>query len=397
MRSISLKVLVADDDAVVATLLGELLTGWGHDVEIVHDGESAWEAIAAGDFRCLVSDWEMPRLDGPALCRRLRREDLPHYVYTILVTSHTTDEDLVEGLAAGADDFVRKAPFNPHELEARLRTGLRILELQNELASRNQALESAVTTMRSDLVAAAEVQRGLLPDDARAAGIDFASLFCPSAHVSGDVFNALALPDGRCGFYLADVAGHGVPASLTAVSLSNLLTREFLGGIRENADMFTSARSADDVVSELNVRFLDGTERNGYFTMVYGTIDPRTRTLEFCQAGHPPLVRVSRSGKVERIGDGGFPVGLLPDSTFESQTVALSRGDRLFAYSDGITECANAHGEQFGEQRLVEFLDRASRSSIAEALTDLEMVLRGWSAGPELEDDVSVLALAVPE
>ena len=98
-----MKILVADDDAAMATFLGELLTGWGNEVTVVADGTAAWEELTRGDIRLMVSDWEMPGIDGPELCRRLSSGALPHYVYAILVTGYTADEDLVRGMAAGRE------------------------------------------------------------------------------------------------------------------------------------------------------------------------------------------------------------------------------------------------------------------------------------------------------
>ena len=89
---------------------------------------------------------------------------------TILVTGHTADEDLVRGMAAGADDFIRKTPFSPDELQARVRAGERIVQLEAELARRNAELESAIDVLHDDLEAAANVQKSLLPPDANIPG-----------------------------------------------------------------------------------------------------------------------------------------------------------------------------------------------------------------------------------
>jgi sigma-B regulation protein RsbU (phosphoserine phosphatase) len=395
-----MKVLVADDDAVMAALLGDMMAEWGHDVTVVADGESAWQALLRGDIRLMVSDWEMPGCDGPELCRRLRSGAMPHYVYTILVTGLTADEDLVRGMAAGADDFVRKTPFSPDELHARVRAGERIVALEGELASRNTELESAIGVLRHDLEAAASVQKSLLPSDARITGkVEFSSMFCPSTHVSGDIFNVVPLSEHECGFYVIDVAGHGVPASLTAVSLSNILTREFLGGRGSNAvsDAVVGVErpSTDTVVAALNERFQAEHEGQRYFTMVYGVLNSQTSTIRLCEAGHPLPILVLASGPARTIGTGGFPVGLLPGSTYESDEFAVEPGDRLYLYSDGITECMNSMDEQFGDDRLLEYLEETRKMAIREVLHGLEHQIADWNGGHDLEDDVSMLALDV--
>ncbi|HEX2837016.1 MAG TPA: HD domain-containing phosphohydrolase [Phycisphaerales bacterium] len=124
-----MKVLVVDDNDVSLTMLQATLAQAGYDVETARDGVEALDKVRRGGFRLVVSDWEMPRLDGPSLCRAIRADELPGYVYAILVTSHHSSSEVVEGLSAGADDFVGK-PFHPAELIARVRTGERIISLE---------------------------------------------------------------------------------------------------------------------------------------------------------------------------------------------------------------------------------------------------------------------------
>jgi diguanylate cyclase (GGDEF)-like protein len=135
------KILVAEDDRATRLLLSRALAGWGYDVVAACDGEEAWETLSREKMRMLVSDWEMPRLAGPALCRRIREGSMP-YVYALLLTTHKEPARLVEGLDAGADDFIAK-PFNPAELRARLGVGRRILGLQDDLAAKFEELERA--------------------------------------------------------------------------------------------------------------------------------------------------------------------------------------------------------------------------------------------------------------
>jgi len=124
-----MNVLVVDDNDVSLTLLETTLTSAGYRVRTARDGQEALEILESSDIRLVVSDWEMPRLSGPDLCRSIRAADLPGYVYVVLVTSHNTASEAVEGLFSGADDFVGK-PFNPGELIARVRVGERILALE---------------------------------------------------------------------------------------------------------------------------------------------------------------------------------------------------------------------------------------------------------------------------
>lgn len=122
-------VLIVDDDDVSLDLLEHTLRRAGYPVFVAHDGAEALDLIRQGTARLVISDWEMPRLNGLELCHAVRGEDLPGYVYLILLTSHRGPDQVVAGLNAGADDFITK-PFHPEELIVRVRAGQRVLGLE---------------------------------------------------------------------------------------------------------------------------------------------------------------------------------------------------------------------------------------------------------------------------
>lgn len=145
-----MKVLVADDSLVMRRLLEVSILSWGYEPVSAADGDQAWEILSGPDPPPIaILDWMMPGFSGLAICRRLRERLAAPYVYVILLTSRGLREDIVEGLNAGADDYVVK-PFDKHELEVRLRAGRRIIELQAELMSaqaklREQAMCDSLT------------------------------------------------------------------------------------------------------------------------------------------------------------------------------------------------------------------------------------------------------------
>src|SRR5262249_1197615 len=127
-----MKVLVAEDDAVLQRLLKNNLEKWGHEVASAKDGEAAWEIFLAEDYRLIITDWMMPRVDGLELVRRIGESPRSGYVYIIMLTAKSEKEDLIAGMETGADDFISK-PFDRDELRVRLRAGERILELHEKL------------------------------------------------------------------------------------------------------------------------------------------------------------------------------------------------------------------------------------------------------------------------
>ena len=137
-----MRILIAEDERVSRELLRRALERIQHEVVAVADGLEAWNHVVDehADIRVVIADWMMPGLDGLELTRRIRSASFNHYVYVIILTSRGLQQDVVEGLSAGADDYVIK-PFDPHELFFRVRNGLRIVDLEEQLAARNRELE----------------------------------------------------------------------------------------------------------------------------------------------------------------------------------------------------------------------------------------------------------------
>jgi two-component system cell cycle response regulator len=139
------KVLAAEDNPVIQSMLRSMLTRWGYEVSIARNGIEAWEILQSpGAPRLAILDWMMPVMDGLEVCRRIRASDCEPYVYVLLLTARTESADLVVGMDAGADDYITK-PFNAHELRVRLRAASRILDLQEELLVTREALREQAT------------------------------------------------------------------------------------------------------------------------------------------------------------------------------------------------------------------------------------------------------------
>jgi len=141
----TMPVLVAEDNPVFQSMLRNMLTKWGYAAHVTPNGLEAWEAMQAADApRLAVLDWMMPYMDGVEVCRRIRTAAREPYVYVLLLTARTESQDLVEGMEAGADDYLTK-PFNAQELRVRLRAGRRILDLQQQLMEAREALRVQAT------------------------------------------------------------------------------------------------------------------------------------------------------------------------------------------------------------------------------------------------------------
>lgn len=398
------QVLVAEDDPVTRLLLCSFLRKKGHDVLVATDGEQAWSLYVSHRPKLVISDWRMPKLDGLGLCRRIRELSNDEYTIVLILTSTTDKEAMIQGFASGADDFMTK-PLDPVELEWRIYSGLRVMELQSTLSSRimdlvetRSRLEQANEQMKEGLEAAANTQRALLPKaQPNVPMVSCAWSYQPSDHLGGDALNVFRLDEHLLGFFIVDICGHGLPAALLSVTLQRVLTP-----VLDQPSLLTGNSSESPlklfsdpgrVLTELNRRFPMSIEKGEYFTAVYGVIDTSAGAIRYAGAGHPHPLLIREDKSVAKLQTEGFPVGFDEDTTYETQSIELSAGDRLFVFSDGIGEAHSAEGEMFGMDRVLEHMRMTMHCPLEESIDTLVKKVARWEGAAGQEDDVSMILL----
>ncbi len=139
-----MKILIAEDDITSRFILRGILVKWGHDILIAQDGMEALNRLQASDRpQVAILDWEMPGMDGLEVCRQIKKMELPVPIYTIVLTGRASKEEIVQGLDAGADDYITK-PFDTNELKARIRAAERMVRVQETLARKVEDLKEAL-------------------------------------------------------------------------------------------------------------------------------------------------------------------------------------------------------------------------------------------------------------
>jgi phosphoserine phosphatase RsbU/P len=394
-----LRVLVVDDSKAQRKILSLSLARWGYDVVEAASGDEALALCRLESFDLVLSDWMMPGMTGLDFCREFRALPRDGYGYFILLTSKSEKGEIADGLHGGADDFLTK-PVSPDELRARLRAGERILGMQQELVEKNrlvgstlQELQKLYDSLDRDLVEARKLQQTLVRDRYREfAGGTASMLLRPSGHVGGDLVGCFEISASRIAVYSVDVSGHGVASAMMTARLSGLLS----GGSPEQnmalgagADGKRQAWPPEAVASRLNRLMIEELKVEQYFTMAYAEIDLESGKVWLVQAGHPYPVIMRKSGQIEFLGDGGLPIGLIPDASFQRVEAVLAPGDRLVLLSDGVTECPDPSGAELGEDGLGGMLranDTMQSSALLEALI---WDLTQFHSGPDFPDDVS--------
>lgn len=144
-----MKILIAEDDMTSRRLLELILQRWDYEVVATRDGNEAWAELQKPDAPSLaILDWMMPGMDGPQICQRVRQEKTYIPTYLILLTTRDSREDIIQGLQAGANDYVTK-PFDHNELQARIQVGRRVLELESALAERVRELQDTLSQLKA--------------------------------------------------------------------------------------------------------------------------------------------------------------------------------------------------------------------------------------------------------
>lgn len=386
-----LQLLVIDDDPVIRLVLKKALEGQGYAVITASTGEAGLAQAHENQPALIICDWQMPGMDGLEVCRQVKSAPDLATTFFILLTSKTEVHDRIEGLDAGANEFLGK-PIEMSELKARVRAGLRMHLAAKDLQSLAQDLQIQKQTLEAELTEAAGYVRSLLPP-AVTDRVSIASRFLPSKQLGGDCFDYYWLDPDYLMIYLLDVSGHGLGSALPSVSVQNLLRSQALPG----ANFYQPSH----VLKALNEMFQMGEHNDRYFTIWYGVYNQQKRQLTYASAGHPPAVLMSGdpdSRQVTRLKTRGAPIGMLPNTKYVSASCHIEPASSLYIFSDGIYEIKQPNGERWVVDDFVECLKsldnlemNTSGSSGVEHLDRVLNHVRSVSDSHIFEDDCSLL------
>lgn len=397
-------ILVVDDHDGNRKSLTRLLERSGYRVTAVADGESAMAFVQETVPDLIVLDVIMPGLSGWDVLKRIRATHGPSDLAIIMATARDDSEDVVNALSLGANDYVTK-PLDYPVVLARIETQLalsasmrRIKALEEGLRARNAELEeanrelaAAAERTRAELELAARVQSGFLPANPPAIpGFNFAWAYEPCDQLAGDALNYFPLCDGYVGMFVLDVSGHGVGASLLSVAAMRALSPMHSSLLLEGEGRPASATS---VVEQMNQMFPFDAPAWQFITLFYALLDTRSRELTYVSAGHPAALHLARDGTARPLETGGAALGF--GTEYRERTVRLGRGDRVFIYSDGLTEAMNDHEVQFGVERTTQVLQAAADETLQASLEKLIAAVNEWRNGAASRDDLSALAFEV--
>lgn len=382
----NIKILVVDDEIDLEPLIRQrfrrqIREGVYDFLFALNGVEALAKIIEYPEIGIVLSDINMPEMDGLTLLTRLKELQNPG-LKTVIVSAYGDMDNIRTAMNRGAFDFVTK-PVNFEDLEITINKTLEEINLIRKSMQEHDQLIS----IQQDLNTAREIQQAILPKVfppfPEITSFDVCASMVAAREVGGDFFDFFLIDAHRLGFVIGDVSGKGVPAAIFMAVSRTLIRATGIKGI-----------SASECIHSVNSLLCKESVSSMFVTVFYGILDTATGEMEYVNAGHNPPYVVSPNGIRKLEMTSGVILGVMEDFDFQSKTTKLMPGERLFLYTDGVTEAFNAAEEVYGDDRLEHFLRLRLQSPIEQIVKDSFSDVNEFSAGIDQSDDITILAVA---
>lgn len=377
-------VLLVDDCEVNLELLEAYLelSDIPTNIYKAHNGAEAYAYIEQKSLDLILLDVMLPDTSGYDICRALKEFRLYQNIPVIMITALHDKESMLEGLKAGADEFLTK-PVDSHELMLRVRNLLKMKTIANDLDYRYSQLHK-------ELVIATELQKSFLPKRIPVyAGLDLEVLYKPSSFIGGDFYDFLEIDTDHLGILICDVKGHGVASAMITATIKFQLY-----------DLQEKFLQPEQLLAQLNDRlehFFSGTANDFFVTAFYGVLDLQQKTFCYSNAGHSTPCLCRKDSILLLENQQGLPLGILPGMKYDQGTIALAKGEELFLYTDGIFEIGLRHKPSKSCSSLDElFVGEATPANITK-INELKREIRFYTERNQITDDVNYIAVTIKE
>jgi len=370
-------VLVFNDDGILVNTNAQVEADTGIDSQLL---------IGTNFFDVVISDEKLRE----KLCLRLRDAYSKNMDFAISIVNKKSEAIVRLNVTSvlqpgGSNLLVFLKNITAHYEYDRIQASIldRHIQLSLDLDMAMKTIQKQYKTFTRELEQARQIQQHLLPDDLpRVEGLGFAAIYEPTELVGGDLYDFVQLLDGRLGVFVADVSGHGVPASMIA-SMAKLVISLF----------GSSLSSPGKMLAALN-ELLYGKTATNFLTCCYAIISHDRRKLVYAHAGHPPFLHL-RSSVASYHGVSGRPIGWFPEVYYEDREIALEAGDSLLIYSDGLTEAANQSGELFEDERMSEAVVATADQPLGLQLNAIVSLVRDFQGQGAFEDDITFVGIEI--
>lgn len=341
------KILVIDDEEIIRKTMKKLLELDDYEIFTAENGPKGLDIFRAEGPEVAVVDIKMPGMDGIEVLKTIRAESETTQV--ILVTGHGGVDTAIQALREGAFGYLQK-PVEYDELEIEIRKALEKNEMQrkldhnvNRLETTNQELEKVLLHLRRDYEIAEKVFDKIVKADIHSGCPNVKHFLSPMNTVAGDLILFSVGPTGSQYIFLGDFTGHGLSAAIGAVPVSSVFYA-----------MAQKGYAISDIVLEINRKLKDALPTGLFLCACLFELNYAQGTVHLWNGGLPDvLIADASNGIKNRFPSAHLPLGVVGNSRVDSKVefAKLTRGDRIYVYSDGIIEAVNKDGEMFGEER----------------------------------------------
>jgi sigma-B regulation protein RsbU (phosphoserine phosphatase) len=381
----NIKIMVVDDEVDLEPLIRQKfrrqIRDGIYDFVFAHNGlEALTKLIEHPSIGIILSDINMPEMDGLTLLTKLKELKNPG-LKTVIVSAYGDMENIRTAMNRGAFDFLTK-PISFDDLEITINKTLEEIMLVRQSLHEHDQLIS----IQQDLQTAREIQQAILPKvfppyPNRSDFEIFASMLA-AKEVGGDFFDFFMIDNDRLGFVIGDVSGKGVTAAIFMAVSRTLIRATGLKAI-----------PADECMNYVNNLLCNESVSCMFVTVFYGILNTVTGELEYVNAGHNPPYVISGNNVTRLPMTGGTILGIIENFRYAPGKVQLVPGDRLFLYTDGVTEAFNSEGEVYSEERLELLLQKQVNTPIEELVRETFREVNLYSTGEPQSDDITLLAI----
>ena len=393
------KILVVDDDEDNVQLIDDMLSDAGYAcIRSTTEPNEVCELHRQNRYDLILLDLQMPGMDGFQVMEGLKEIEADGYLPVLVTTGQPRHK--LRALEAGAKDFVSK-PFDLSELRARVHNILEVRLLHLAAKRHSKELEETVRELEAsrevirlktieerkkieqELALAQETQASLLPRILpQFENFSIHAFNHPTRYVGGDFYDFLQLGSGEWMGVLADVSGKGMPAALLSSMVLGALSMEF--------------RSTDEpqkVLNQINLLLCEKSLPFQFVTLFLLLLSP-DGAGQFISAGHNPayLFR-SATGNIEALVPDEYPLGMFDFASYQSRVFHLDKGDILVVYSDGLTDAENPQEEMFGDERLLEIIQREAPSGGRAVEQRFLKAIEDFTQGMLQTDDITFVVV----
>ncbi|NGP75743.1 SpoIIE family protein phosphatase [Balneolaceae bacterium YR4-1] len=380
------KIMVVDDEPDLQMLILQKFRKKIHNDDyefyFAENGQEALDLLnVTSDISLILSDINMPKMDGLTLLQKLQEKE-EQALKTVIVSAYGDMENIRTAMNRGAFDFVTK-PIDFTDLEVTIERGLKEIHYIRE----NLKQKNLLNSVQQDLDTASRIQQKILPQDFPAfpdrKEFQVYAEMHTAKEVGGDFYDFFMIDDNHLGFVIGDVSGKGVPASIY-MAVSRTMLKAIASQLKDPAECLQT----------VNTMLIPESDLTTFVTIFYGVLNTDTGVVKYCNGGHNLPYHMKDDGSVVQVENTeGLLLGKIEPIQFQTKEIQLKPGEKMFLYTDGLTEAMNENDEMYEDERVEEYLRTHSKDSDGKLLRGIIVDTLKFMNKAHQSDDITLLVM----